>query len=70
MIGRLAIDNMKHAMDLFKAENDRYPKDYDEFMTAIIKPNNIALPKLPVYQEYAYDEKEHKLIILEYADRK
>ncbi len=70
MIGRLAIDNMKHAVDLFKAENDRYPKDYDEFMTAIIKPNNIALPKLPVYQEYAYDEKEHKLIILEYEDRK
>ena len=70
IIGRLSMDNMKHAMDLFNAENDRYPKDYDEFMTEIIKANNIALPKLPAYQEYAYDEKEHKLIILEYADKK
>ena len=70
IIGRLAIDNMKHAVDLYKAANDRYPKDYDEFMTEIIKANNIALPKLPPYQEYGYDEKEHKLIILEYEDRK
>ena len=61
---------MQHAVDLFHAENDRYPKDYDEFMTAIIKPNGIALPQLPPYQKYAYDEKEHKLIILEYPDLK
>ena len=39
-------------------------------MTEIIKANNIALPVLPYYQEYGYDEKEHKLIILEYPDRK
>ena len=57
-------------MDLYHAANDRYPKDYDEFMTEIIKANNIALPKLPHYQEYGYDEKEHKLIILEYPARK
>jgi hypothetical protein len=69
-IGRLAVDNIQHAMDLYKAANDRYPKDYDEFMTEIIKANNIALPKLPPYQEYGYDEKEHKLILLEYEDRK
>ncbi len=31
-------------MDLYQAENDRYPKDYDEFMKEIIKANNIALP--------------------------
>ena len=39
-------------------------------MTGIIKANNIALPKLPPYQEYGYDEKEHKLVILEYEARK
>ncbi len=50
--------------------NDRYPKDFDEFMNEIIKPNNIALPRLPHYQEYGYDANEHKLIILEYPDRK
>ena len=53
-------------MDLYHATNDRYPKDLDEFMNEIIKANNIALPKLPPYQAYGYDEKEHKLVILEY----
>jgi hypothetical protein len=28
------------------------------------------LPKLPYYQEYGYDPNQHKLIILEYPDRK
>jgi hypothetical protein len=66
IIGRLAVDNIQHAMDLYKAENDRYPKDYDEFMTVIIKANNIALPQLPPYRAYGYDEQEHKLILIEY----
>ena len=44
---------IKHAMDLFHAENDRIPKTYDEFMTEIIKANNIALPQLPPYQNTA-----------------
>jgi len=70
MIGRTSILNIQHAMDLYHAEHDRYPKDYNEFMADIIKANNIALPQLPVYQKYAYDEKEHKLIILEYPDLK
>ncbi|WP_250846829.1 hypothetical protein [Aquisphaera insulae] len=69
-IGRTSILNIQHAMDLYHAENDKYPKDYQEFMDVIIKANNIALPKLPVYQDYGYDEKEHKLIILEYPDRR
>lgn len=70
MIGQASILNIQHAMDLYRAEHDRYPKDYDEFMNDIIKANNIALPQLPVYQKYAYDEQEHKLIILEYPDLK
>ena len=39
-------------------------------MNEIIKANNIALPQLPDYQKYGYDEKEHKLVILEYEDLK
>ena len=69
-IGKTSMLAIQHALDLYHAENDRYPKDYDEFMTVIIKANNIALPKLPPYQEYGYDEKEHKLVILEYKARK
>lgn len=69
-VGRIAIMNIQHAVDLYQAENGRYPKDYQEFMDEIIKKNNIALPQLPFYQEYAYDQNEHKLIVLEYPDRK
>jgi hypothetical protein len=64
-IDRLATLEIEHALNLYEAMNDRYPKDYQEFMDEIIKANNIALPKLPVYQEYRYDEKEHKLVIIE-----
>jgi hypothetical protein len=70
IIGRASQLKIQQALDLFHANNDRYPKDKDEFMAEIIKANNIALPVLPPYQDYAYDEKEHKLIILEYPDRK
>ena len=47
--------------------------DVQEFMDEVIKPgqpDGISLPQLPYYQEYGYDEKQHKLIILEYPERK
>jgi hypothetical protein len=66
IVGRSSVLSIQHSMDLYHATNERYPKDLDEFMTEIIKPNGVALPQLPPYQKYAYDEKEHKLIILEY----
>jgi hypothetical protein len=68
IIGQTSIQSIQHAMDLYHAANDHYPKDYDEFMTEIIKANNIALPVLPPYQKYGYDQTEHKLVILEYKD--
>lgn len=60
-ISKLGVD---HAMQLFKAENDRFPKDYDEFMAEIIKKNNIQLPVLPGGAKYKYDETEHKLVVV------
>lgn len=69
-IGQTSINNIRHAVDLYHATNDRYPANLDEFMNEIIRPNNIALPTLPSYQEYAYDAAEHKLIVIEYPDRK
>jgi hypothetical protein len=69
-VGKTSILEIQHAMDIYHALNDRYPKNYDEFMTEIIKANNIALPVLPSYQNYGYDEKEHKLVILEYPELK
>lgn len=66
IVGRSSVLSIQHSMDLYHATNERYPKDLDEFMTEIIKPNGIALPQLPPYQSYAYDQNEHKLIIIEY----
>ena len=70
MIGKTSILNIQHAMDLYKATNDKLPANYDEFKKEILEPNNISLPQLPYYQKYGYDEKEHKLVILEYPDLK
>ncbi len=69
-IGKISVDQMDYAVKLFQAENDRFPKDYQEFMDEIIKKNNIALPKLPFYQEYKYDEVNHKLLVIEYPEKK
>lgn len=70
IIGQTSILSIQHALDLYHATNDRFPKDYAEFMAEIIKANNIALPQLPPYQKYGYDESAHKLIILEYPEIK
>jgi hypothetical protein len=57
-----------HAIDLFHATEDRYPKDYNEFMTRIIKENQIKLPVLPGGARYAYDVEKHKLRIVRDMD--
>lgn len=48
-------------------------KNYDEFMELIIKkgqPDAMALPMLPYYQEYAYDEANRALVVVEFAQRR
>ncbi len=70
IISRATQLKIKHAVDLFHAEHGRYPKDFDEFYTKIIRANNIRLPALPAYQKYGYDEQKHELVILEYPDIK
>ncbi|MEZ6040728.1 MAG: hypothetical protein R3C20_09485 [Planctomycetaceae bacterium] len=60
-IAGLGID---HAVGLFQALEGRYPKDFDEFMTRIIKENNIRLPSLPQGMSYQYDVANHKLVVV------
>ena len=55
---------VQHALDLFNAEHDRYPKDHAEFMNRIIKANQIKLPVLPGGWQYAYDVPNHKLEVV------
>ncbi len=71
-VGRSAVMTVNHSIDIYTAgSNDgKPPKDYDEFMEKVFKANNTALPMLPYYQEYGYDEKAHKLVVLEYPEKK
>jgi hypothetical protein len=61
--------NVDYAVRLFEAENGRYPKDYDEFMSRVIKANQIKLPVLPAGARYAYDEQNHKLEVVRAPER-
>ena len=56
---------VKQAVDLFHASNDRYPKDHAEFMEQIIKANNIRLPVLPGGKNFEYDVEKHELVVVE-----
>jgi len=71
-VARAAVMKVDHDIDIFtEGLNDgKPPKDYDEFMEKVFKANNTALPMLPYYQEYGYDEKAHKLVVLEYPAKK
>jgi hypothetical protein len=68
MIEQISTMYIDHAIDLFHASEDRYPKDYNEFMTRIIKENQIQLPVLPGGAKYAYDVEKHKLRIVKAMD--
>ena len=50
-------------MNTFKALNDRYPKDLEEFMQEIIKPAGIQLPELPLGHRYVYDPEKGELLV-------
>ena len=52
-----------HDVGLFKAEHDRYPKDWAEFKRAILEPANIQLPELPEGERYVFDPKEGELMV-------
>lgn len=52
------------AVNLFNAAEGRYPKDHDEFMTKVIKRNNIRLPMLPHGSAYKYDVENHALVVV------
>ncbi len=74
-IGKLNVGNVKHTIDLRNASNIQDPKplSYDEFMAEIIKkdqPDGLPLDTLPYYQEYAWDEANQQLVVVEFPKRK
>jgi len=64
MLEQISKSHVEHAVRLFEAEHGRYPRDYDEFMSEIIRKNNIQLPVLPAGAKYVYDEANHKLQVV------
>ena len=56
------------AMQMFKAFEDRPPKDHEEFMEKIIKANHIKLPELPDEHRYQYDPETEQLMVLRPVD--
>ena len=62
--------HIQQAVNLFQAEHGRYPKDHEEFMTKIIKQNNIELPVLPGKYAYQYDVKKHELVVVAAKEEK
>ena len=61
---RLAILEIKQAVDIFQATEGRYPKDFDEFMQRVVKENNIRLPVLGPGFYYQYDVENHELVVV------
>lgn len=72
-IDRIAGMAVQQAVEMYNATNGEYPKNFQVFMDEVIgvgKPDGIWLPELPDYQKYGYDEKEHKLVVVEYPELK
>jgi len=61
----MAVFNMQipSAMNLYQAETGEFPKSEEEFMTQIIKKNQIILPALPEGDTYFYDVPSHTLMV-------
>jgi hypothetical protein len=60
-VAKLAI---QHHLNIYNALHGHYPKDHAEFMSEIIKKNNLQLPKLPYGNTYEYDVANHKLVVV------
>ena len=65
MLEKISESSIKQAVELFQAENGRYPQNYEEFMEKVIKANQIRLPVLPGGKKYQYDEANHKLVVID-----
>ena len=60
---RLVLQQIDHAMNLYKAEHGKAPATEAEFRDKIIEFNGIKLPRLPANQEYFYDPRDGELKI-------
>ena len=69
-IGGLAVEQK---LRLYRAEHDEVPATHAEFMAKIIAPgtpDEVRLPALPHYQDYAFDPARKTLVVVEFPARK
>lgn len=74
-VGKIGAMAVEQAIQLRNAQSisDPKPLTYEEFMAEIFKkgqPDQLQLAQLPYYQEYAWDEKAQKLVVIEYPEKK
>jgi len=65
-IGTLAVEQK---LRLYEAEHGRAPKSHEEFMRLVIAPgtpDEVSLPMLPYYQEWAYDPAAKAVVVVEF----
>jgi hypothetical protein len=62
---KLIFQEIKRAMEFFRATNGRYPNSHEEFMREIIEPNKsvLRLPELQPNERYIYDPQDAELYI-------
>ncbi len=65
MVEQIEKTYVQHALNIFNANEGRYPNSHEEFMTRIIKENKIELPVLPGGKQYQYDVENHKLVVVD-----
>jgi hypothetical protein len=63
-ITKIDLLNLQHTLDLYNAAEGHYPKDYDEFMTKVVKAYDVKLAVLPPGWQYAYDVENHTVRIV------
>lgn len=64
---------VEQKMKLYAAEHGSLPATHQEFMARIIAPgtaDEIRLPTLPYYQEYAFDPETRGLVVVEFPAKK
>lgn len=52
------------AIEMFRATEGRYPKNYQEFMSKVIQANQIRLPVPGKGLQYQYDVQNHTLVVV------
>lgn len=60
---QIVLIQIEKAVQLFEATENRKIASNDEFMTKIVKENQIALPVLPPGQRYVYDPAKGELMV-------